>query len=196
MIISYGLGLFLERLRSAGLKLKPSKCFLLQRSVAFLGNVVSAEGVAAHPDKTKAVAEWPKPACVKDVRAWLGLAYYYRRYVKDYARVAAPLTSALPHGVKFEWTLEMQESFDELKAALTSPPILAMPTPDDIFTLDTDASDVAIGGVLSQNQGGNERVVAYASRELSRAERNYSVTRRELLAIIHFLKYFRHFFLK
>ena len=132
---------------------------------------MSAEGVAAHPDKTKAVAEWPEPSCVRDVRAWLGLTGYYRRYVKDYARVAAPLTSVLRQGVRFEWTADMQSSFDELKCALTNPPILAMPTPDDLFTLDTDASDIAIGGVLSQNQGSNERVIAYASRKLSRAEK-------------------------
>jgi hypothetical protein len=138
------LRLVLERLRGAELKLKPSKCFLLQKSVGFLGHVVSAEGVAAHPDKTKAVAEWPEPSCVRDVRAWLGLTGYYRRYVKDYARVAAPLTAVLGQGVRFEWTAEMQKSFDELKDALTNPPILAMPTPDDLFTLDTDASDVAI----------------------------------------------------
>jgi len=163
------LRLVLERLRSAGLKLKPSKCFLLQTSVAFLWHVVSAEGVAAHPDKTRAVAEWPEPTCVRDVRAWLGLTGYYRRYVKNYASVAAPLTSALQHGVRFEWTVDMQNSFDELKTALTSSPILAMPTADGMFTLDTDASDIAIGGVLSQNQGGVERVVAYASRKLYRA---------------------------
>src|SRR5271166_933365 len=132
------LRLVLERLRNAGLKLKPSKCFLLQKSVAFLGHVVSAEGVAAHPDKTKAVAEWPEPSCVKDVRAWLGLTGYYRRYVKDHARVAAPLTSVLKQGIKFEWTDEMQRSFDELKTALTTPPILAIPTVGDVFTLDTD----------------------------------------------------------
>ena len=189
------LRLVLERLQGAGLKLKPSKCFLLQKSVAFLGHVVSAEGVAAHPDKTKAVAEWPVPTCVRDVRAWLGSTGYYRRYVKHYASVAAPLTSALQQGVKFEWTEEMQRSFDELKAALTSPPVLAMPTPDGVFTLDTDASDLAIGGVLSQAQGGSERVIAYASRKLSRTEKNYSVTRRELLAIVHFMKYFRHYLL-
>jgi hypothetical protein len=141
------------------------------------------------------VAEWPEPTSVKDVRAWLGLTGYYRRYVKDYARVAAPLTSVLKHGIKFEWTDEMQRSFDELKTALTTPPILAMPTVGDVFTLDTDASDVAIGGVLSQFQGGSERVIAYGSRKLSRTEKNYSVTRRELLAIIYFLKYFRHYLL-
>jgi hypothetical protein len=89
------LRLVLERLRGAGLKLKPSKCFLLQKSVGFLGHVVSEEGVAAHPDKTRAVAEWPEPSCVRDVRAWLGLTGYYRRYVKDYARVAAPLIAVL-----------------------------------------------------------------------------------------------------
>ena len=185
----------LERLRGAGLKLKPSKCFLMQKSVAFLGHVVSAEGVAAQPEKTKMVAEWPEPTSVKDVRAWLGLTGYYRRYVKDYERIAAPLTSVLKHGIKFEWTDEMQKSFDELKTALTSPPILAMPTLGDVFTLDTDASDEAIGGVLSQAQGGSERVIAYGSRKLSRTEKNYSVTRRELLAIIYFLKYFRHYLL-
>jgi len=156
----------LERLQNAGLKFKPSKWFLLQKSVAFLGHVVSAEGMAAHPDKTQAVAEWSEPSSVKDVRAWIGVTEYYRRYVEDCALVAAPLTSALKQGVKFEWTADIQKLFDQLKAALTSPPVLAMPTPGDVFTLDTDASVVAIGGVLSQRQAGNERVIAYASRKL------------------------------
>ena len=144
------LRLVLERLQNAGLKPKPSKCFLLQKSVGFLGHEVSAAGVSAHPDKTKAVAEWPEPSCIRDVRAWLGLTGYYRRFVKDYAQIAAPLTEMLKHGEKFCWTEEAQETFDSLKAALISPSILAMPTVGDLFTLDIDASDRSIGAVLSQ----------------------------------------------
>src|SRR5664279_521691 len=93
----------LERVRGAGLKLKPKKCFLLQKSVAFLGHVVSGDGISAHPDKVRAVSEWPVPTCVRDVRAWLGLTGYYRRFVKNYASIAAPLTALLSPDVRFIW---------------------------------------------------------------------------------------------
>src|SRR5208282_3755783 len=185
----------LDRLQGAGLKLKPSKCFMLQKSVTFLGHLVSGDGVSVHSDKVSAVDGWPTPMCVRDVRGWLGLTGYYRRFVQNYAKVAAPLTALLSPKVKWVWTDREQSAFDTLKAALVNPPILAMPAAEGLFTLDTDASKTAAGAVLSQNQDGVERVIAYASKTLSRTQRNYCVTRRELLAIIHFLRYFRHYLL-
>ena len=173
------LSLVLERLRSAGLKLKPQKCLLFQRSVVFLGHVISKDGIATDPDKTRAVAEWPVPPSLRDVRAFLRLAGYYRRFVEGFAAIAGPLHSMLGKGGKFKWTPEAQESFLRLKSALTNSPILTMPQDEGEFTLDTDASDTAIGAVLSQKQGGVERVIAYASRRLDSRETNYCVTRKE-----------------
>jgi len=184
----------LSRLRFANLKLKPEKCIFLQKSVSFLGHVISSDGISTDPQKVKTVSEWPTPACTRDVRAFLGLAGYYRRFVKSFAHIASPLNQLLKNG-SFSWTIAAQKAFDDLKTALTSPPILAMPTDDDEFTLDTDASDYAIGAVLSQKQNGVERVVAYASRALDRRERNYCVTRKELLAVVNFFKVFKQYLL-
>jgi hypothetical protein len=181
------------RMRTAGLKLKPEKCFLMQKSVSFLGHVISEEGIATDPEKTRAVTEWPVPTCTRDVRAFLGLAGYYRRFVRDFAVLAAPLHDLIKNDRKFDWSEDAQLSFDALKGALTSPPILAMPTDYDEVIVDTDASDGAIGAVLSQRQDGVERVIAYASRALDRRERNYCVTRKELLAVVHFLKRFNQY---
>jgi transposase InsO family protein len=185
----------LERLRKAGLKLKPEKCSLFQKSVSFLGHVVSEHGIGTDPKKVQAVTEWPVPSCVKDVRAFLGLTSYYRRFVQDYATIAAPLNALTRKNQRFEWSQKAQVAFEVLKEAMTSTPILAMPTDDDDFVLDTDASDHAIGAVLSQKQGGVERVIAYASRALDKREQNYCVTRKELLAVVHFLGYFKQYLL-
>jgi len=185
----------LTRLQCAGLKLKPEKCKFFQRSVSFLGHVISGDGIGTDPEKTRAVAEWPTPTSVADVRAFVGLASYYRRFVRDFATVAAPHHALMKKNQKFVWTYEAQRSFEALKEALISPPILAMPDDKGDFVLDTDASDYGIGGVLSQYQDGVERVVAYASRSLDRREQNYCVTRKELLAVVHFLKYFKQYLL-
>ena len=183
------------RLSEAGLKLKPEKCRFFQRSVSFLGHVISYEGIATDPEKTRAVAEWPPPSSVKELRAFVGLASYYRRFVRDFAKIAAPLHVIMKKNQRFHWNDEAQKAFDELKLALTSPPILAMPNDLGEFVLDTDASDRAIGAVLSQRQNGVERVVAYASRALDRREQNYCVTRKELLAVVHFLRHFKQYLL-
>ena len=118
----------LERIRVAGLKLKPEKCTLMQKSVSFLGHVVSGDGFSTDPEKIRAVTEWPTPSCVKDLRSFLGLASYYRRFVRGFASLASPLHDLMKKGVHFEWTEEADAAFQALKAALTSPPILAMPT--------------------------------------------------------------------
>jgi len=185
----------LNRLRSAGLKLKPEKCSLFQKSVSFLGHIVSEHGIATDPAKTEAVANWPTPTTVKEVRSFLGLAGYYRRFVKNFAQIAGPLNALTRKGQAFTWTPEAQASFEGLKILLTSPPILAMPNDSDDIILDTDACDRSIGAILHQIQNGTERVIAYASRSLDRRELNYCVTRKELLAIVYSVKYFRQYLL-
>src|SRR3989441_3429241 len=189
------LELILERLRQAGLKLKPSKCHLLQRTISFLGHIVSEEGVSTDPSKIDAVTEGPTPTNVTEVRAFLGLCSYYRRFVKNFASIAGPLHGLTGRGVPFEWSEACEEGFVELKRRLVSSPILAMPRDEGNFGLDTDASYEAIGAGLSQVQDGQERVVCYASRLLNRTERNYCVTRRELLAVVFFIKQFRNYLL-
>jgi len=166
-----------DRLRIADLKLKPSKCSLLRTEVNFLGHVVSGLGVATDPSKIELVKDWPTPLDVKEVRSFLGLASFYRRFVPTYAEIAAPLHALTAKNKQFDWTLNCDRAFVQLKYALISSPILAMPIDGDPFLLDTDACDVSIGAVLSQVQNGVERVIAYASRSLSKPERNYCVTR-------------------
>ena len=185
----------LDRLRTAGLKLKPEKCSLFQKSVSFLGHVVSENGISTDSAKTQAVAAWPTPTTLKEVRSFLGLAGYYRRFVKNFAQIAAPLNALMRKGESFKWTPEAQASFDTLKAMLTSPPILAMPNDSGDLILDADTSDHSLGAVLSQVQNGTERVIAYASRSLDRREVNYCITRKELLAVVYAVKYFRQYLL-
>ena len=163
--------------------------------MTFLGHVVSPEGIGTDPEKVSDIAEWTIPRNVKEVRSFVGLCSYYRRYVEGFASIAKPLHALMQKNKRFEWTTDCQTAFERLKAALISPPILGMPDDTSRFILDTDASDEAIGAVLSQDQAGVERVIAYASRKLSKTEVNYCVTRRELLAIVHCLKYFRHYLL-
>ena len=184
-----------QRLRSAGLKLKVSKCNMVRDSVQFLGHIVSGDGIATDPDKIIKVQEWPQPKNVHDVKSFYGLCSYYRKFVQNFAKIAAPLTKLMKADNKFHWDADAEESFNELKRKLTQSPILALPRQDGRFILDTDASDFAIGGVLSQVQDGFERVIAYGSRSLSKEEKNYCVTRRELLAVTEFLKKYRQYLL-
>ena len=184
-----------ERLYAAGLKLKPSKCNVLQRQVTFLGHVMSADGIATDPQKIQAVAEWPVPTSIREVRAFVGLASYYRRFVKGFAEIATPLHSLTKKNAKFVWETEHQEAFERLKRALTEAPVLVTPDDEHQYVLATDASNHAMGAVLSMVVDGEERVVAYASRTFSRCQRNYCVTRRELLAVVTFLKLFKQYLL-
>ena len=127
-----------------------------------------------------------------EIKRFLGLCSYYRRFVKDFATVAKPLTRLTEKNVPFTWSEAEQNSFDTLKD-LTSTPVMAYPDSSATFILDTDASNVGIGAVLSQIIEGEERVIAYGSRILTKAERQYCITRRELLAVVHFSRYFRHY---
>ena len=185
------LELILTRIREAGLKLQPKKCQLFQTEVSYLGHIVSADGVRTDPAKIQRVKDWPVLTSVREVRSFLGLASYYRRFVPGFAELARPLHKLTEAGRPFHWSEECERAFEDLKARLVSSPILAYPSAVDQFILDTDASDFGIGAVLSQQQDGAERVVAYASRSLTKAERNYCVTRKEMLAVVHFVRYFR-----
>jgi hypothetical protein len=184
-----------ERLRSANLKLHPDKCCLLRRKVAFLGHVVSADGIEVQDAKVEAVRQWPTPRNLHETRQFLGLCSYYRRFVEGFADIAAPLHALARKDMRFQWTDACQEAFDTMKERLTSAPILGMPRTEGQFILDTDASDKGLGVVLSQEQDGREVVLAYGSRLLTRTERDYCVTKKELLAAVYGLKTYRQYLL-
>ncbi|KAL5010990.1 hypothetical protein ScPMuIL_013295, partial [Solemya velum] len=184
------------RMRRAGLKFKSSKCSMAQRKLLYLGHEISGTGIATDPAKIEAVRNWPDPVSLKDVQKFLGLASYYGRFVKDFSIIANPLTSLTRKDVKFEWSVACQESFKILKERLTSSPILVYPEFSLPFIIDTDASDCGIGGVLSQIRDEKEVVVAYFSKSLSKTERNYSVTRKELLAVIQACEHFKHYLIE
>ena len=154
----------LARIGKAGLKVSPKKCHFFQSSVQVLGHVVSAEGVGTDFLKIQAVKEWPMPTTVKELRSFLGLCSYYRRYVPNFALVARPLHKLTERDSIFKWTPDCQTSFEQLKHLLTSSPILAYPAVGVEYLLDTDASNEALGSVLSQVQNGHERVISYYSR--------------------------------
>ncbi|XP_033728208.1 uncharacterized protein LOC117317503 [Pecten maximus] len=189
----HSLRLVFMKFRVANLKLKPKKCVLFRREVTFLGHVVSEEGVKCDPEKTKVVQEWPRPANRSEIRSFLGLVGYYRRFVCDSSQLAAPLTRLTKKNVPFHWDDSCEESYQQLRSALLTTPILSFPQTGGQFILDTDASSFGIGAVLSQVQDGEERVLSYASRTLNTAQQNYCTTKRELLAVVIFLRQFRHY---
>ena len=185
-----------KRLRQAGLKLKPSKCSLLQQEVQYLGHIVNREGISVDPGKVEKVLTWPVPQNVQEVRQFLGFCSYYRRFIQNFADIARPLHRMTEKNAKFKWTHEAGTAFEHLRKQLTTTPVLVYPDFKTEFVLDTDASGSGIGAVLSQlDSQGKERVVAFGSRLLSKSERNYCVTRRELLAVIFFTNQFRPYLL-
>ena len=183
----------LARLSEFGLQLKAKKCTFMQTEVGFLGHIVGRSGLACDPNKLSAVRDWHEPTKLKGVRQFIGFVGYYRRFVKDFAKLADPLVSLTRKGVPFVWGRDQQDSFDSLKACLLCAPILGFPTEDDRFVLDTDASLFAIGGVLSQIQNEEEVVIAYASRSLRLSQRRYCTTRREMLAAVVMCTHFRSY---
>ena len=183
-----------KRCQEAGLKLKPKKCSFLQESVQFLGHLVDAKGVHTDPEKIEKIQNWPTPTSVTEVRTFVGLTSYYRRFIKNYAEIASPLHNLTKKDIEFNWSEDCDQAMTKLKQELIASTVLAFPNKDGgEFILDTDASNTAIGAVLSQIQEGKERVIAYGSRCLNSPEKNYCVTRRELLAVVYFIDYYRHY---
>lgn len=180
-----------DRLRKYGLKVQPDKCEFLRKEVGYLGHIISSEGVKPNPEKVQAVKEFPIPKSCKDIKSFLGLAGYYRRFIPNFSKITKPLTSLLKKDVPFVWGLEQQQALDRCKDLLTSFPILQYPDFSKEFVLTTDASIHAIGAILSQGEIGKDLPIAYASRTLNKAESNYSTIERELLAIVWAVKHFR-----
>ena len=182
----------LERLRRAGLRLKPKKCRFALTEVEYLGHVVSAQGVRTDTKKVEAVEQFPTPNNVKTLRSFLGLASYYRKFVPDFAKVARPLHALTKKDVPFLWTQRCQEAFCELKRLLTNAPPLVFPDFTKPFVLETDASGTGLGAVLAQKQeDGSIHPIAYASRSLQPHERNYGITELEGLGVVWAVKHFR-----
>lgn len=184
----------LDRFREYNQKLKPKKCVLIRTKAKFLGKIVSGDSVEIDPENISAVKDWPEPTCTREVESFLGFINYHREHIPQLAEMASPLY-ALTGKAPFVWTEEYSKSFQALKTALHSAEVLAMPQKEGVFILDTDASDVAVGGQLSQVQGDKVRPIAFASKRLTPSQRKYCTTRKELLALITFTRQFRHYLL-
>eukprot|EP00833_Pecoramyces_ruminatium_P000433 jgi/Orpsp1_1/1174465/evm.model.c7180000050226.1 len=176
---------------------KYEKCEFDKNEVEFLGYILSGKGVSTDPKKIKSIKEWPIPTCVKDVQRFIGLCNYYRRFVKNFAQIARPLHNLTKKNIKFSWNENCQKSFEELKNHLISTPILMHPDPEKQYILECDASNYAIGAILSQYDDENRlHPVAYYSRSLNNAEINYPITDKELLAIKDSFSTWRHLLLE
>nr|AAV32173.1 putative polyprotein [Oryza sativa Japonica Group] len=183
------LRLVLEKLKEHQLYAKFSKCDFWLTEVKFLGHVITAQGVAVDPSNVESVTKWTPPKTMSQIRSFLGLAGYYRRFIENFSRIARPMTQLLKKDEKFKWTAECDKSFEELKKKLVSAPVLILPDQMKDFQVYCDASRHGLGCVLMQEG----RVVAYASRQLRPHEGNYPTHDLELAAVVHALKIWRHY---
>ena len=191
------LKLTLQKLRDHQLYCKAKKCRINQPQVTYLGHIVSGEGVQLDPAKVQAIAEWPVPSNSHHIKQFLGLCGWFRRFIKGFSRIAAPLHDLTAADVPFEWSQEQQMAFEALKAAVTHAPVLSIFDPKAETRLHTDASGRAIGGVLLQRPQSSTQCewhpVAFFSRKLNPAECNYAVHERELLAVVECVKNWAHY---
>ena len=183
----------LEALENHGLKVSPKKCSYAKTRLKYLGHVVSSQGIEVDEEKVRAIEQMPAPKTKRQVRGILGMASYYRKFIKDFSRVAAPLTELTKKDVRFAWRDEHQKAFEDLKHALCRAPILSYPDHDKTFRLHTDASDLAVGAVLTQKIDGIDRPIGYFSRKLNDAEKRYNTTEKEALAIVSGVKNFAQY---
>ena len=182
------LRLTLRTLRNRKLYAKFNKCEFWLSTISFLGHVIDEEGISVDPSKIEAVVNWPRPVNVSEVRSFLGVAGYYRKFVKDFSRIAIPLTQLTKKGSVYEWTEDRETAFQELKTRLVAAPVLVLPSGNEEFHVYSDASHKGLGCVLMQKG----RVIAYASRQLKPHEKNYPTHDLELAAVVFALKIWRH----
>ena len=186
-------------LHENGLKVSPSKFAFCQKSVKFLGHIISENGIETDPEKVKCIKNWPKPLLMKELSRFIGFVNYYRKFVPNFSKIIFPLEAASDKAknmrqTRVKWNEQMENSFESVKKSLCTTAILHCPDPNKTFILDTDASKCGIGGVLSQiDEDGTEKVIYFASNKLSKVEENYCATRKELLAVIKYVEFFYHY---
>lgn len=185
------LELVLKKLHLAKLRVKWEKCEFCMSEVTYLGFKVDKNGLRIDPEKTRPVVEYPAPRNVKELRRFLGMCSWYRRFVPSFAETTGPLTKLLRKQQKWEWSDAQNQAFESLKSRLVSSPILSRPDFTQPFCVQTDASHSGLGAVLTQTIDGKEHVISYASRTLTKPELNYSVTEKECLAVVFGCKKFR-----
>jgi hypothetical protein len=181
--------LVLQKLRDDQLYAKYSKCEFWIDEVSFLGHIISSGGISVDPAKVEEIVVWSIPTTVTEIQSFLGLAGYYRRFIEGFSKVAKPMTSLLEKGREFKWDKKYQDSFDQLKERLMSPPVLVMPDLQKGFDIYCNACGQCLGWVLMQEG----HVIAYASRQLRKHELNYPTHDLELAAVVHALKIWRHY---
>ena len=179
------------RLRSYNLKLQLHKCEFLRKEVLYLGYRLTSEGLLPDESKLSAVKDFPIPNTTKKLKGFLGLADYYRRFIPNFSKIAKPLTNLLKNNTPFIWNATTDEVFNTLKQLLRSQPLFQYPDFSKHFILTTDASNEALGAVVSQGDIGRDLPVGYASRTLTKSDFNYSVVKKELVTIVWGYKYFR-----
>ncbi len=184
----------LQRLLENGLYVKAEKCAFHAQSVPFLGYILSSEGVRMDPAKVQAVIDWPTPDSRKALQRFLGFANFYRRFIRNFSQLAAPLTALTSTRMTFRWSNAADSAFSKLKSCFVSAPILVAPDPSRQFVVEVDASEVGVGAVLSQRSSADDKMhpCAFFSHRLSPAERNYDIGNRELLAVKLALEEWRH----
>lgn len=183
----------LTRLRAQKLFAKRSKCEFFREEVEFLGHRIGANGLSVSQDKVQAVRDWPQPRSVHDIRSFLGLAGFYRRFVKEYSKVALPLTELTKEKNPFVWGAKQQSAFDALKQALSTAPVLVIADPTKPYVLNCDACDYAIGATLQQDHGNGLQPIAYMSRKLTPAEINYDTREKEFMALVDACSHWRQY---
>ena len=174
------------KIREARLKLQPTKCSFARTQVRYLGHVISSSGVEPDPEKVRAIKEYPRPSSVSELRRFLGMASYYRRFIAEFAEIAQPLHALTTNDISFQWSETCEKAFQNLLHCLSSTPVLVFPDFSQQFVVETDASNIGLGAVLMQ---GNN-VIEYASRALTKTEQNYSATEKECLAMVWALQKF------
>ena len=185
----------LRRFKQCGMKLKPKKCQLLQDSVVFLGRLVSREGVQVPPGEITRIGNWGVSLCKRDVQYFIGVLNFHRNHIPKFALVAKSLYDVIGPSTTFSCGTEQEKAFDALRQKLMEAPVLAYPNSEDLFILDTDASNHTIGAELLQVQNGVELLIGFGSFIFDSAQRNFCTTRKELLAVVRFTRHFKHYLL-
>lgn len=184
-----------KRLKNAGFSISMGKSKFCVKQLRYLGYVLDEYGLGMDPDKITPILNIPTPKNLKELRRIMGMASWYRRFIRNFSEITGPMTNLLSTKKfkKFEWTKEADDAFKQLKTALVSAPVLCTPDYDKPFTIQTDASDTGVGAVLTQGDGENERVVAYFSAKLTAAQQKYSTTERECLGVLEGIRKFRSY---